>query len=156
MKKNLLLYILLIFLIIVNGFFLFNYIGKPHLKGPIGPKGPSNFIVKQLNFNDTQFDKFSELSNSHKKRMRTISDDLKELKEGLFDNISNMSISESKIDSIATLIGRNEKAKDLEIFNHFRKIQSICNEKQKMQFNEIMKDALHHNKKDRPRPPRKN
>jgi protein CpxP len=156
MKKNLLLYILLIFLIIVNGFFLFNYIGKPHMKGPRGPQGPSNFIAKQLNFNDTQLDKFGELINSHKKRMRTISDDLKELKEGLFDNISNMSISESKIDSIATLIGNNEKEKDLEVFNHFRNIQSICNEKQKKYFDEIMRDALSHNKKNMPKYPRGN
>ena len=114
------------------------------------------FETKQLNFNDTQLDKFGELSNSHKKRMRTISDDLKELKDGLFDNISNMSISKSKIDSIATLIGNNEKEKDLEVFNHFRNIQSICNEKQKKYFDEIMRDALSHNKKNMPKYPRGN
>jgi hypothetical protein len=88
--------------------------------------------------------------------MRTISDDLKELKEGLFDNISNMSISETKIDSIATLIGNNEKEKDLEVFNHFRNIQSICNEKQKKYFDEIMRDALHGDQRNRPKPPRRN
>jgi hypothetical protein len=54
------------------------------------------------------------------------------------------------------LIGNNEKEKDLEVFNHFRNIQSICNEKQKKYFDEIMRDALHGDQRNRPKPPRRN
>jgi hypothetical protein len=152
MKKNLLLYILLIFLIIVNGFFLFNYIGKPQMKGPRGPKGPSTFIAKQLNFDDTQLEEFNKLDNSHRKRMRVIFDNLRELKGELFHNISN---NENKIDSIATLIGNTEKQKELEVINHFRDVLSICNERQKKHFDEIMRDALHQDRRKGQRPPRR-
>ena len=125
------------------------------MKGPRGPKGPSSFIAKQLNFDDTQLESYNQFEKTHRKNMRTISDNLRELKDGLFDNISDTSISQNKIDSITTLIGNNEKAKELEVFNHFRNIQLICNEKQKKHFNSIMKDALHGNKGNRP-PPRRN
>ena len=155
MKKNLLLYILLIFLIIVNGFFLFNYIGKPQMKGPPGPNGPSDFIAKQLNFDDIQMEQFRKIEDVHRDNNRKISEDLRELKRELFDNISDTSISEKKIDSITTLIGNKEKERDMEVFYHFRKIQSICNEKQKKRFNNIMKDALPNNKENSP-PPRRN
>jgi hypothetical protein len=125
------------------------------MDGPRGPQGPSNFIAKQLDLDDTQLSKFNELDDSHRERMRVILDNLKELKGGLFNYISTASFNESKIDSISYLIGNNEKKKELEVFNHFRNIQSICNENQKKHFEKIMKDALKGNKRDRPRPPRR-
>ena len=48
----------------------------------------------------------------------------------------------SKVDSIATLISAIEKQKDLELFNHFRAVQEICNEEQKEHFKSIIKRAL--------------
>jgi hypothetical protein len=35
--------------------------------------------------------------------------------------------------------------KDLEVFNHFRAIQKICNDLQKQKFKKIVMDALHKN-----------
>lgn len=154
MKKNLLLYILLIFLIVVNCFFLYNYIGKPEMKGHRGgPKGPPEFIAKQLDLDDSQFNKFDELSNTHRKNMRSISDEIRGLKRVLFEDVFKEG-SERKIDSMTTLIGNNEKEKELEIINYFKNIESICTEKQKKHFNEIMRDALRHGGKKGDRPPR--
>ncbi|MGB1211344.1 MAG: hypothetical protein ACPG41_07955 [Lacinutrix venerupis] len=58
MKKNTVLYVLLIVLIIMNGFFLFNYLGRPQHKGV---KESSAFIVKELNFNASQLKKLQHL-----------------------------------------------------------------------------------------------
>ena len=49
MIKNKILYVLLAFLIIANGFFLYDYLGKPDRNGP--RNNPQQFIVKELNFN---------------------------------------------------------------------------------------------------------
>lgn len=155
MKKNLLLYILLIFLILVNGFFLFNHLGKPHLKGPQEPKEPFDFIVKELNFNNDQIKNFEALNTTHRKKMKAIFDGIKELKDELFVDISNPEMNENKLDSITTLIGNYEKEKETELFNHFRSIRIICNEKQKKKLNRIMRDALHHNNRKGQRPPRR-
>nr|WP_321233177.1 hypothetical protein [uncultured Psychroserpens sp.] len=161
MKKNIPLYILLVFLIIVNAFFLFNYLGKSNHKGKRGNQ--NNFIVRELKFDDTQKQKLKDLEASHHKRIRTILEGSKELKGELFDKISMESISESEIDSIASLIGDIEKDKELETFYHFRAIQNICNDEQKEAFERIVKKALHrkgrngspHGKRrDGDRPPR--
>ena len=65
MKKNTILYILLAFLIIANGFFLVNYLGRS--RKPDGQKGPGDFIVKELNFDASQMERFHLLNEEPKK-----------------------------------------------------------------------------------------
>ena len=143
MKKNVLLYILLIFLVIVNGFFLFNY-GTASKKTNQGePNRPFNFITKELKFDDVQQQKMEILSKAHHQKMRATSNAIKKLKDALFNSLSQPDVKENYIDSITTLIGNNEKEKDLEIFHHFKDIQNICNDKQKKKFKRIISDALH-------------
>ncbi|MBT3587140.1 MAG: hypothetical protein HN507_00670, partial [Flavobacteriaceae bacterium] len=59
MTKNTILYVLLTFLIIANGFFLYDYLGKPDRNGP--RNNPEQFIVKELNFNTNQMQEFKGL-----------------------------------------------------------------------------------------------
>ncbi|GAA3654236.1 Spy/CpxP family protein refolding chaperone [Flavivirga jejuensis] len=153
MKKNVLLYILLVFLIVVNGFFLFNYIGNSDkIDNKERPKGPANFIVKQLNFDDEQMQQFEEINKKHHQQMRRISDNNKKLKDALFNRISDISLKENTVDSITTLIGEKEKEKGEVIFYHFKSIQALCNDKQKKKFKRIINDALHKGDKPEGRP----
>ncbi|MEC3908341.1 hypothetical protein VOI54_15025 [Tamlana sp. 2201CG12-4] len=166
MKKHSLLYILLIFLVIVNVFFLYNYLGNGNNRSK-GPQPPGDFLVKELGFSASQLEEFRGINQKHHHRMRSISEDIRELKDALFNGLSDVTDNEFVIDSITTLIGKKEKEKDLETFNHFRHIQELCNEKQKEKFNDIVKDALRkgireqrppHERHDghRPPPPLKN
>ena len=150
MKKNTLLYILLFFLIIVNGFFLYNYLGRPEANRGNEPKDPMVFIAEQLKFDSDQLQKMENLNKRHHQNMRRINDDLKELKDGLFNRLSDVSINKKDVDSITALIGQKEKEKDTEAFYHFRSIQELCNEKQKEKFNKIINDALRKGGGDRP------
>ncbi len=147
MKKNITLYILLVFLIVVNGFFLFRHFDKPaHRKGG----NPMSFVVNELDFNAGQMDQFRLLGEKHHKDMRHISDAIKQLKDELFSNISKLDVDRSKIDIITDKIGQFEKEKDLKMFYHFQAIQNICDSGQKRKFNQLIKDALH---RDGNRPP---
>jgi protein CpxP len=143
MKKNLVLYVLLVFLIAVNSFFLFNYIGKNSNNGQKGTKGPGNFIVKELGFNEAQLEQFREKSQGHHETMMNMSDDIRGLKDKLFANLSKDSVNESTIDSITALVGEKQKAKEVEAFYHFKMIREICSDQQKEKFKNIIKDALH-------------
>ncbi len=141
MKRNLLLYILLAFLVVMNGFFLFKQFSKSGDRGPKG-SGQSNFIVKELNFDAAQTQKFEEMDAAHRKKIKSIFNDLKELKDGLFDKLSDDNIVNSEIDSFTTAIAEKEKAKELETFNFFRSVGELCTEKQKARFNTIIHDAI--------------
>ena len=143
MTKNKILYVLLAFLIIANGFFLYDYLGKPDRNGL--RNNSQQFIVKELNFNADQMQEFKEIGKDHRERMMKLDQEDKKLKDQLFSKISEKNVIPLEIERITSLIGENRKNKDLEVFNHFRAIQKICNDLQKQKFKKFVMDALHKN-----------
>ena len=141
MKKNLLLYILLGFLILMNCFFLFKYFGGPNQNERQKP-APGNFIVKELAFDTSQTQQFEKLDVAHRGKMDAILDDIKATKDVLFDKLSDNTSETSEIDSIARIVANKEVKKELETFRFFKAVGEICDEKQKVKFKSIIKHAL--------------
>ncbi|WP_055444800.1 periplasmic heavy metal sensor [Lacinutrix himadriensis] len=154
MKKNTVLYILLVFLIVVNGFFLFNYMGKSNDNKAEGRKDPMSFLRKELKFNAAQLEKLQTINATHHEKMMRTSDDLRDLKDALLNNISNASVDEKAIDSITRLIGDKQANLEKEVYYHFNSIHDLCDEKQKVKFKKIIKDALRRGGDEGGRPPR--
>ncbi|MBC3757645.1 hypothetical protein H7U19_04475 [Hyunsoonleella sp. SJ7] len=143
MKKNLPLYILLLFLIVVNGFFLYNYLGSgENVKEQKERRPPGSFLMNELGFDESQKEALRDLTQKHRRKMRGISDEIRELKDVFFSGLSDETISINR-DSVASLIGDLESKKDLQTYDHFSQIQELCNEDQKAKFSKIIKDALH-------------
>ncbi|WP_203255755.1 Spy/CpxP family protein refolding chaperone [Hyunsoonleella ulvae] len=143
MKRNLPLYILLVFLIIVNVFFLNNYLGSNNKEQQvIEHKPPGDFLMKELGFDDMQKEAFRALTHKHRQKMRGISDEIRVLKDELFGSISDTLSGSKKVESIASLIGDMETLKDLEVFRHFKEVQKLCDAEQKKKFSKIIQDAL--------------
>ena len=141
MKKNLLLYILLGFLVIMNGFFLFKQFGTSNQNGPIR-KAPRNFIARQLEFDATQLQQFEKLDEAHREKINAILEDIKSSKDALFNKLSDETVNNVAIDSIASRIATMEKTKELETFHFFKSVGEICTESQRVGFKTIIKDAL--------------
>ena len=147
MKKNLPLYILLVFLIIVNGFFLYNYLSptiaksNDTVKGS-GNAGPSEFIVKALKFDDEQMKQFEAINSGHHERMIKASEETRIFKDQLGRLILKDNVSEAEMDSILNLLGEKEMAHEKLMFSHLRAIRNICTEEQKQRFEQIIRDAL--------------
>jgi len=118
------------------------------------PKDPISFIIQQLKFDDKQLLIIESINEKHHYKMRQIGDEVKELKEALFNRLPETYVNENTIDSITTLIGKKEKEKETEAFYYFKKIQEICNDKQKEKFEKIINDALHKGGEINQRPPR--
>lgn len=154
MKKNTLLYILLIVLLLANGFFLVKHFGDKSNhrdRGKTERRGPNNFIAKQLDFNESQIQQLKDLKLGHRESMMAYDNDIKVLKNKFFDNISKENVNKSEIDSLATLISEKEKLKDIELFNHFRDIREICNDNQKSRFESIIKKAVNRDRRRGPK-----
>lgn len=149
MKKQTILYMLLVFLLISNGFFLWHYLGKHDRRG--GHK-PESFITKKLNFDDKQMQEFKLLRDLHFDKIKSFSKEIRSLKKELFSKISDESINPAYLDSITSLIALQEKAKDVEVFNHLQKVRTLCNEEQTERFVKILNDAMErHGRRGRPR-----
>jgi hypothetical protein len=142
MKKNTLLYILLVVLLLANGFFLFKHFGDKKGHRAKGERGQHNYIARQLDFNESQLKKYQELKTPYREIMKKHNDDIRLLKDEFFSHISNENASESQIDSIANLISKKEKSKDIGTFNYFKEVRKLCNDEQKEQFSSIIKNAL--------------
>ncbi len=142
MKKNLLIYIMLVFLMVVNVFFLVNYLGNDKNQQQLERKPPGAFLAKELDFDQGQKEAFRALTREHRRKMRGISDEIRELKDVFFQGLSDTSEHGMNIDSIAALIGNLEKEKDLEVYHHFEKVRELCNATQKEKFGKIIQDAL--------------
>ncbi len=154
MRKNLPLYILLCFLIVVNAFFLYNYLGSGE-KGqePLDRKPPDAFLADELGFEDAQKQQFRALSREHRQHIRGISDDIRALKDALFSGLSDASLESINTDSITTLIGKKEKQRELLTFNYFNEVQELCTAEQKEKFRKIIKDALRRGMRGQGPPP---
>ncbi|WP_136466429.1 hypothetical protein [Flagellimonas onchidii] len=149
MKKNLLLTILLVFLMVMNGVLLFLVLNKPDKrKGP-----PRMFISGQLGFDKGQQSEFLEIDRIHHLKMREISNRSRDLKEYLFSRIGDTNFTEQKLDSITNLIGRLSADKENEVFSYFKRIESICNKDQKIKLGIIVQQALKRGPKPHGPPP---
>lgn len=140
MKKNLILYILLLFLVVANGFFLVNYLGRPEARE--ANRGPGDFLSKELRFDADQMQQFKKLSDAHNKEVKGLLQELKNLKHELFKRSHNESNDMIVINAIATRIGEHEKQKDLLSFKYFKNIRALCNAEQKKQFEKLIEKAL--------------
>ncbi|MFD2824027.1 hypothetical protein ACFS5M_10115 [Lacinutrix iliipiscaria] len=160
MKKNTALYILLVFLVIVNGFFLFNHLGKSghidtkHVKDTKG--SPVEFIVNELGFNEEKMAKFKDLDAAFHEKTRQNLDEARQLKDALMSHITKASIHPSDIDSITNRIGEIEKNRDVLIFQHLRNVYELCSDSQKEKFSKIVKDAMRKGGSRPEGPPRRN
>jgi hypothetical protein len=86
--------------------------------------------------------------------MRNLEEEVRGLKDELFKGLSDTSLRDVNIDSIATLIGEKEAVKDLEVYRHFNEVLKLCNENQKEKFSKIIKDALRRGAREQGPPPK--
>ena len=128
--------------------------GKSNDNTPKRPQENRDFIVKELGFNKSQLEQFKENSEGHHEIMMQLSEEIRNLKDNLFDKLSDNSMNDATLDSISSLICEIEKQKDKEVFSHFKMIQDLSNPKQKEKFKTILKDALRQGDQgNRPPPP---
>jgi len=148
MKKNLLLTIFLVFLMVMNGVLLYLFIVKP--EGNNRP--PRKFIAEQLNLDDNQLLKFRVIDKGHHQKMREMEMESRELKGLLFSNLDNPAFTEKKLDSITILISDLAQNKEKEVFSYFKELEKLCNAKQKMKLQQIVSGALRPGLSAGPRP----
>jgi hypothetical protein len=65
----------------------------------------------------------------------------RELHYLLFDELA-ISNENNKSDSLINLIGENRKMDEKELFQHLSKVRALCDEKQKDNFDRIIKGAM--------------
>lgn len=142
MRTNSLFKIIIILLLISNGFTLFLLIkpGKP-------PHPP--FLSEKLGFSGDQLKKAKNIEQSHFNQMKPLDVKIEKLHEDLFLTIT--SNDKRKEDSLKTTISSIILKKDELLLAHFKNIYTLCNLTQKQLFTTELKEHFSRRK----HPPRK-
>lgn len=104
------------------------------------PRGDAkDYLVQKLSLTKAQQNSFESLRKDHFERMRTYQDQMRQLKDHFFSQLSEPN---AKPDSLSQRIGDMQSKIDLETFDHFSKLRSLLNEEQKKEFDNIIQDVL--------------
>ena len=109
------------------------------------------YLIKSLKLNDKQQQQFDSLRKNHFEQMTSYNEEMRRLKDELFDNLHQPAIG--NIDSITNRIGEIQSKIDLQTFRHFSAVRAMLNEDQKSKFDITIKDVLHRMAPKGDRPP---
>jgi hypothetical protein len=128
--QNKFLVLLVAILLVVNlclmlYFFVFKNRHEPERSHPV-----SDYMQKELGLNPEQTEKFKQLRDEHRAAVKPIVDDMKRLKDSLYNLLQDPQTNDSSAKAIAEQIGDKQEEWEILIFHHFEKVRAICDSSQ--------------------------
>ena len=128
--QNKFLVLLVAILLVVNlclmlYFFVFKNRHQPERSHPV-----SDYMQKELGLNPEQTEKFKQLRDEHRAAVKPIVDDMKRLKDSLYNLLQDPQTNDSSAKAIAEQIGDKQEEWEILIFHHFEKVRAICDSSQ--------------------------
>ena len=107
------------------------------------PQGPvSEYVQKKLGFNAEQAAKFQELRDQHREAIKPILEDIKKLKDSLYNLLRDPGRNDSASLLLADRIGEKQKEWELMTFHHFEKVRAICDSSQLPKFDSLVHQMI--------------
>lgn len=139
-KNKVLLLVIAILLIsnIVLLAFLFGSKEAPKTPPQARPGGGlSEYLKKDVGFSDQQVAQYDQMKKDHRSKMHPIFEDLRNTKLQFYLKLKDSTVVGDSIFSAARIIGEKQTNLDVQIFNHFRNVRSICTPEQQVKFDSI-------------------
>ena len=102
-------------------FFVFRSRHDPERAHPV-----SDLMQKELGLDAEQTEKFHQLRDQHRAAVKPIVDDMKRLKDSLYNLLQDPQANDSSARAIAEQIGDKQEEWEILIFHHFEKVRAIC------------------------------
>jgi periplasmic protein CpxP/Spy len=114
-------------------------------KGSEQPRGQYNtkqFIIARLGLNTAQQQAYDKLVQQHRENVGMVQEELRNAKDGFFNSIAHPETPQARIDTLTSTIAKAEKKLDLLTYEHFKKVRALCNDQQKLRFDNIIKQVM--------------
>jgi len=134
MRKEKLLWILIIVLILVNGATIFFMLSG---RRPAPGDKFDRTITEVLQLNQVQIRQFNIMKREHHQEMIRVDREMQSTYEKYFYLLSDTGNILEK-DSLETVLGNNQKEKIQITYQHFNELKSICTSEQKEKFKELI------------------
>lgn len=116
-----------------------------------GPREVSRWITEQLQFNETQQQQYEQLQDEHRRNMRAIHEQDRNLHDRYFQLLQGPVADSLLVSQLADSIALNRRQTELTTFYDFQKIRTLCTPEQQRKFDQIIGEAL---RMMGPKPPR--
>ena len=137
--QNRFLVLLVAILLIANlGLMLYFFAFRHKDEGGRMAPRVSDFVQKQLGFNADQSERFQKLWDQHKEEIKPVLEDMKKLKDSLYNLLKSPQTNDSAAVALSERIGQKQKEWELMIFHHFQKVRAICDSSQLPKFDSLV------------------
>ena len=134
--QNRFLVLLVAALLVANlGLMLYFFVFKHK---PVPPQRPSVYLQRKLNFNADQTARFQHLRDQHKEAVGPVIDEMRRLKDSLYDLLQKPGVSDSEVALMANKIGKKQEQWEMMIFRHFQNVRAICDSNQLPKFDTLV------------------
>lgn len=120
-------------------FFVFN---RPQKQSRPLMANPIEKVQKEVGLNDEQTALYDSLRTNQFKNMKPLFRDLTKSKEDFFSLIYQPNVSDSVLNSYASMIGEKQMALDISTFHYFQSIKALCTEEQKPKMDSVIKQIV--------------
>jgi len=107
--------------------------------------GVTEFLVKELQLDAAQQERFKELVAEHRKGMAAVRRDNRAAKDSFFDLLKEPNIDDVALARAAAAANLPDQQMEMITFRHFQQLRAICNETQKAKFDAIIHEVLRMN-----------
>jgi len=107
------------------------------------PRDVADFLKRRLELSPAQAEEMVQLQQQHFQTARTLRNEIRELKQSLFDELTGEAADSARVDSIAAQIGRKHSELEKLTFYHFRDIRCLCPPEKKKHLEALMHDVFH-------------
>jgi len=114
-------------------FFVFKDRHAPERSHPV-----SDLMQKELGLNADQTEKFKQLRDQHRAAVKPVVDEMKRLKDSLYNLLQNPQANDSAAKVIAQQIGEKQEELEILIYHHFEKVREICDSSQLPKFDTLV------------------
>jgi len=137
--------VLLLTNIAVLGYFL--WYKKPHTddghKGSGSrPPGIEYPLQNEVGFSEDQLVQYRQMRDDQMKAIKPMFDDMRKSKDSLFGMISNQNSNDSSVNSMAEVVAQKQKAIDLRMYNHFKRIRGLCTPDQLPKYDSLIQRMM--------------
>jgi len=139
-NRNLLVIIGMLLLTNIAVLVYFLWVQKP-TKPPVVNKdknGLADMLKKDVGFNDEQVEQYKKLKDAQWNTIRPMFDDMRKVKDSLFRLLSSPTVDDSIVNKATDAIAKKQKALDLQTFNHFKKVRTLCTTDQQPRYDSMI------------------
>lgn len=97
----------------------------------------SNFLAKEIGFDQSQLIKYDTLSNRNHEKMSTLFGNIRNNKNEQFNQLVQGNFSDSIINLVADQSAVNQKIMEVQMSNHMKSIRQLCTPEQLPKFDSL-------------------